>query len=265
MDIEKSLESLGLTHIEALAYAYLVANPSSTGYRVARGIGKPTANVYRALEGLGRKGAVLRDRTATPSFRALAPDDLLARLEGEFQERKAHAARQLASLQPDEEDERVYALQTFEQILARVRILLASARKLVLMDTAADVTGLLEDETGDARKRGVRVLIRVRDKDGDVADAHRDTFVDARHPPGVPPSLRMVADAREVLMSWYGENHDHIRDAFWTRSPLIARTMHEAMTSERCCAQIDQKMVDGLSVDEVEEVFEAWRRLLTLV
>ena len=72
MSIEKSLESLGLTQIEALAYAYLVANPSSTGYRVARGIGKPTANVYRALESLGRKGAVLQDRALTPSFRALA-------------------------------------------------------------------------------------------------------------------------------------------------------------------------------------------------
>jgi hypothetical protein len=134
MSIEKSLESLGLTQMEALAYAYLVINPSSTGYRVARGIGKPTANVYRALESLGRKGAVLQDRATTPSFRALSPDDLLARLEHDFMQRKGAAAEKLASLQPDEGDERIYALNSPDQVLTRARIVLASSRRLVLVD-----------------------------------------------------------------------------------------------------------------------------------
>ena len=263
MKIEESLEALGLTHMEALAYAYLVANPSSTGYRVARGIGKPTANVYRALESLHRKGAVLQDRAVTPSFRALAPGDLLARLEAEFNQKKSRAARELASLQPEKEDERVYALRGADQVLAKARILLASARKLVLVDTVSSVAGRLTGDFGDARKRGTRVLLRVRAIDGNVDSAreHRDTFVDAVAPSGSHTSVRVVADARETLVAWF-DDHGDVQDAFWTRSPLLARTMHEAMTSERCCAQIDVKMADGLSVDEVEEIFEEWRRLV---
>lgn len=272
MNLEKSLESLGLTQMEALAYAYLVVNPSSTGYRVARGIGKPTANVYRALESLGRKGAVLHDRAATPSFRALAPDDLLARLEHDFKERKAHAARALSALRPDEGDERVYALNSLDQVLTRARILLASARRLVLIDAASDFSAMLSTEIADARSRGVRVLIRARalrafrDTAGaDAATEHADTLADSPPPPDHPPSLRLVIDAREVLMASFGVEGERVRDALWTRSSFLSRTTHEALAAERCCFQIERKMADGLSVDEVESVFDEWRHIRSLV
>jgi sugar-specific transcriptional regulator TrmB len=272
MNVEDSLELLGLTQIEALAYAYLVANPSSTGYRVSRGIGKPTANVYRALESLGRKGAVLQDRAATPAFRALAPVDLLARLEDQFMQRKAQAARELASLQPDEGDERVYALKTFDQILARARILLASARRVTFLDAAHDLAAMLVTEIQDARHRNVRVLLRSRpvplfaEPTPDLAvAAHRDTLIDAAPRPGTHPSIRVVTDAREVLMAWFTLEGGRVREASWTRSAFVARATHEALASERFCLQVELGMADGLSVDEVESFFEDRRALLSLV
>lgn len=272
MNIEESLELLGLTQLEALAYAYLVANPSSTGYRVSRGIGKPTANVYRALESLGRKGAVLQDRTATPAFRALAPEDLLARLEDQFKQRKAQAAHELASLQPDEGDERVYSLKSFDQVLARSRILLASARRVTFVDAAHDLAAMLVTEIQDARHRGVRVLLRSRPvplfaeptPDRAVA-AHADTLIDVAPAPGTHPSLRVVTDAREVLLTWFTLEGGRVREALWTRSPFVAHAIHEALASERCCAQVELGMADGLSVDEVEAFFEERRALLELV
>jgi sugar-specific transcriptional regulator TrmB len=262
MSIEKSLESLGLTQIEALAYTYLVANPSSTGYRVARGIGKPTANTYRALESLSRKGAVLQDRGATPSFRALTPDDLLARLEHDFMKRKSAAAEKLASLQPDEGDERIYALSSPDQVLTRARIVLASARRLVLMDMTAHAVAL-ENEIAEARTRRVRVLVRksVRPQ----ASPHRDTFEGAHPAPGTLPSLRMVVDAREVLLAAFDHDETRVREAFWTRSAFLARSMHDAIASELCCARIEAMLADGLSVDEVEAVVEEWRETRRIV
>ena len=272
MDIHESLESLGLTQIEALAYAYLVANPSATGYRVARGIGKPTANVYRALESLGRKGAVLQDRAARPAFRALAPEDLLSRLEDQFMQRKARAARELATLQPDEGDERVYALTSFDQVLARARILLASARRVTFVDAAHDLAAMLVTEIQDARHRGVRVLLRSRpvpvfaEPTPDRAVAgHRDTLTDLAAPRGTHPSLRVVTDAREVLLAWLSLEGGRVREAMWTRSPFVTRALYDAMASERCCLQIELGMADGLSVDDVESFFEERRALIALV
>jgi sugar-specific transcriptional regulator TrmB len=248
MSIEKSLESLGLTQIEALAYAWLVANPASSGYRVARGIGKPTANVYRALESLGRKGAVLQDRAATPLFRALAPDDLLARLEHDFMQHKHAAAEKLASLQPDEGDERIYALNSPEQVLTRARVMLASARKLVLIDVATTVAKELDEQIAEARSRRVRVLMH-----------------DSVRSPGILPSLRMVCDAREVLLAAFDHDEVRTREAYWTRSRFLARSLHDALAAEICCARVDAMMADGLSVDDVEAVFEEWREARRLV
>jgi sugar-specific transcriptional regulator TrmB len=267
MKISESLESLGLTSIEALAYTYLVANPSSTGYRVARGIGKPTANVYRALESLGRKGAVLHDRAATPSFRAIAPDDLLARLEDQFMQRKAAAARELASLQPDEGDDRLYALRTPEQVLSRARILLVSTRRVALIDTISPFAEILASEIDDARSRGVRVLVRSRAQarnESREAD-HADTLADAPAPAGTQPSLRIAGDARELMMAWFSRDDERVIEAMWTRSAAFARATHEALAAERCCLQIEQRMADGLSVDEVEAVFDEWHALLKMV
>jgi sugar-specific transcriptional regulator TrmB len=263
MSIEKSLESLGLTQMEALAYTYLVANPSSTGYRVARGIGKPTANVYRALESLGRKGAVLQDRGATPSFRALAPDDLLARLEHDFMARKSAAAEKLATLQPDEGDERIYALDSADQVLTRARIMLASSRRLMLMDASITHAVTLEDEIAEARARRVRVLIRAGARF--AAAAHRDTLLSASAPPGTLPFLRIVSDAREVLLASFVHEQTRTREGFWTRSTLLARSMHDALAAELCCTRIELMMEDGLSVDEVEAVMEEWRTLRSTV
>jgi HTH-type transcriptional regulator, sugar sensing transcriptional regulator len=269
MSIEKSLESLGLTQIEALAYAYLVANPSSTGYRVARGIGKPTANVYRALESLGRKGAVLQDRALTPSFRALAPDDLLARLEHDFMKRKTAAAAKLATLQPDEGDERIYALNSPDQVMTRARIVLASARRLVLIDGFSTLLLPIAGVMAETRARNVRVLIRLRARRGEetaeAVPSHRDTFEDAPPAPGTLPSLRIVSDAREVLLAAFDRDEARTREAFWTRSSFIARSLHDALTAEHCCARIEAMMADGLSVDDVEAVFEEWRDVRRLV
>jgi sugar-specific transcriptional regulator TrmB len=253
MGLASALESLGLAHMEALSYAYLAANPASTGYRVARGIGKPTANVYRALETLERKGLVHHDRGKPPTYRALPPPDMLARLEHEFMERKARAERELAALSPVADDEKLYALKTQQQVLARARVLLAAARRLALIDAPGDAVASLADEVADARSRHVRVVVVT---DGEASE-HDDTIRSAR-PLG---AVRLVADAREALVASPPNDDGSVREATWTRSPLFGRVLHEALVAEVLYALIERGLQDGLSVDEVESAFERCRKL----
>src|SRR3954447_24395728 len=108
-----ALEELGLSGSEAAVYAYLVQHSPATGYRVAQGIGKPVANTYKAIASLEEKGAVLVDPSSTRPCRAVPPEEFLARLEGQFQERRTRAARALSEVraaEPEEEDARVYPL-----------------------------------------------------------------------------------------------------------------------------------------------------------
>jgi sugar-specific transcriptional regulator TrmB len=255
MSLVTALESLGLAHIEALSYAFLAGSTPATGYKVARGIGKPTANVYRALESLARKGLVVQDRGTPPTYRALPPDDMLARLEHEFLERKARAAQKLAALKPGADDEKLYALKTQEQVAARAHLLLAAARRVVLMEApAASLTGL-EVAVDDARSRGIRVVIVT---DHEPAVPHDDTIVRERR---AIATTRMVADARDSLVSAPPNDGGDVREAIWTRSPLLGRMLHDALASEVFYGLVERSLEDGISVDEVEDAFERCRRI----
>ncbi len=255
MNLAASLESLGLAHIEALSYAYLAANPSTTGYKVARGIGKATANVYRALETLERKGLVIQDRGTPPAYRALPPDEMLARLEREFMERKNRAARELESLTPGADDEKLYALKSNDHVIARAHLLLAAARRIVVMLAPGAWLARLDDAVADARSRGVRVAIDTDDARG---AAHADTVADARR---VMTSIRIVADARESLVSSLPNEAGGVREALWTRSALIGRMLHEALVCEAFYGSVERALEDGVSVDEVEDAFERCRKM----
>lgn len=255
MSLRHALESLGLGHIEALSYAYLAGNPSSTGYRVARGIGKPTANVYRALEALERKGLVVHDRGTPPAYRALPPDDMLALLEREFMQRKVLAARELAGLRRETDDEKLYALKTRDQVLSRAHVMFAAARKVVLVEAPGAVIDHLAGAVDDARSRGIRVLLLT---DGKTATSHADATGDARRR---ITTVRMAADAREALMAALPEGSDGVREAVWTRSALIARMLHDALVCEIFYGLVERSLEDGISAEEVETAFDRCREI----
>ena len=258
-----SLEALGLTHLESLVYAYLVANPGHTGYRVSKGIGKPTANVYRALESLARKGAVSDDHASPPLFRAVPPDELLDQLERDFMDRREVAARALASLEvePGGDDDGIFALKSADQVTGRARVLLAAARRVTLVDAAPAVLALFADAVDDARNRGVRVITLTR---GSSGDRHRDAITTASPGGSGAMAFRMAADAREALLATLTPDGISAREAVWTRSPVFAQTLHDAIANDVFFVSVEEGLRGGLSVDELEGAFERCRAIRAL-
>jgi hypothetical protein len=130
----------------------------------------------------------------------------------------------------------------------------------------------LHREIGETRTRGVRLLVRARalpafreNATSPALPAHHDTFEDVPPSPGTLPSLRMVSDAREVLLAAFDPEEARTREAFWTRSSFLARSMHDALAAELCGARIEAMTAEGLSVDEVEAVIEEWREARRMV
>ena len=54
----QQLTEMGFTALEAEIYLFLITTGSQTGYAIAKGLNKATANVYKALESLSAKGAI---------------------------------------------------------------------------------------------------------------------------------------------------------------------------------------------------------------
>ena len=61
MKYHQLLSSFGFSDLEANAYINLLQEPGITGYRVAKNLGKPVANTYKALDSLIKKGLIIAE------------------------------------------------------------------------------------------------------------------------------------------------------------------------------------------------------------
>ena len=107
-DVVRDLVDIGLSALEAEVYVVLLAHPVSTGYRVGQLLNKPTANVYKALEALGHKGAVMIEDGDARACRAVPPEEFLRQVESAVRQRTQHIAARLAHISPAPPDEHIY-------------------------------------------------------------------------------------------------------------------------------------------------------------
>ncbi len=118
-DPTHTLEQLGLTQLEAEIYIHLLKVSPGTGYSVAKGLGKPAANVYKALDTLARKGVVEIEEGKTRFARPVSYEELLHSLKATFNRQCDTAASSLASLPGPDRDHRIYHLYTRDQVVSK--------------------------------------------------------------------------------------------------------------------------------------------------
>lgn len=232
-----ALSALGFGEVEAAVYCELLQRPS-TGYRLAQTIGKSPPNVYHALGSLHQKGAVLADDSDGRVYRAVAPAELLAGLERQFESRREEALGALAAIQTEADDDRIYHLKTVDQVLARARRMIADAREILLFDCFPAPFEALRGDLRAVAERGVRVAGIVYD---DVAEPAFDTVRSPPRPgiierwPG--DELSVVADASEYLLALLARDGRQVLHAVWSNGAYLSSLQHSGMASEiRLCA-----------------------------
>jgi len=258
----QALVELGLTGLEAEAYAALLREASATGYRVAQMLGKPVANTYKALESLGLKGAVIVDDGENRLFRAVPPVEFLAAVKQRFVEKHEQAAKALAKLAPPAADDRLYRLQSREQVMQRCRAMLARCEYVAVMDLFPPVVFELLSDLEVAAARGVEVVVK----------AYRDIAVDGARvivrPRGyeivdaIPGSLLSLnVDGREHLLAMLADDGDRVHQAIWTGSAIIAYVLYNGLVNEVSQVAVMQELAGDGDRASLQARFESLRHL----
>lgn len=229
----RSLEVLGFTALEAEAYVCLLRESPATGYRVAQALGRPVAGVYKALDSLAQKGAVLVDEGASRLCRAVPAEELLVGLERGFAERRKAAAEALSEVREAEDDDRVYRLRTRGQVMERCRRMLAGCQSLALLDIWPAPLEELQEEVEAAVRRGVRVAIQAYGP-AEVQGARViPTAIPQQTLEALPkPWVILVADGAEHLLAFLDPEGAEVRQAVWSGSPYLSWTLQAFMVSE---------------------------------
>jgi sugar-specific transcriptional regulator TrmB len=253
-----ALTALGLTRLEAAAYAHLLRESAQTGYRVALGIGKPTANTYKALAALEEKGAVVAEGAARRVYRAVPPDELLNALERRFLDHRQSAAAGLAALRVPGDDARIYHLRSADQVVERLRAMLSGCRWLAVLDLAPWVVGRVAGEMEFAAGTGARVMVKTYEP---VAIAGVEVVAAHEPPTDGPLPINAVVDGREMVLASGPAGEPRVHRALWSANGDMAWMVHGAIVAELLFTAVERGLEDGLSTDELEDTFEMYRSL----
>jgi len=247
-----TLVELGFTQLEADIYMHLLQEAPVTGYRVARSLGKPAANVYQALESLQGKGAIMVDEGRTRICRPVPHGELLDRLERDFRSRRRRVEAELSRLHRATSDDRVYAIHDQSQVYERARRMIAGSRAVVVADAFPEPMTVLRDSFAEAAARGVRVAVKAyvpAEIDGvDVTlPADREHVLAAW--PG--QQLNMVVDAQEHLLALLDRRGEEVLQAVWSGSTYLSCLTHSWLAVEVCFSELVDGLRAGKSTDSL--------------
>ncbi len=259
------LVDLGLTSLEAEVYAFLLENSPATGYGAAKGLGKPAANVYKALESLQNKGAILVEDSKTRLCRAVPARELLESLERQFRAARDEAAAELNRLRTSPEDQRVYQLKTVEQVIGRHRRMLADCKRVGLFDLFPFAVDMLKPDIEAAAARGVEITVKVYAPTEIVGV---EIFLDSRGEEilGKWPGqwANGVIDGAEHVVAYLSRDLSRVHQAVWSCSPVLSLVYYGGLVNELAVEMLWSRLDKGLTMKKVRETLANVQNRLTM-
>jgi len=236
----KALTFLGFSEIEALVYCFLLEESPATGYRVSHGIGKPTANTYKAIAALALRGAIIIDDSESRLCRAVPPDELLDRLDREFDTRKKVAASELAKIRQSEGDDRIYYLTSVDQVIERTRTMLKGAKNAALLELFPLTVPLFVADLEAAAKRGVAVAVKVYEpvtlKGVTVVRPDEAARIVSTWP---GQQISIAIDGEQFLTALLSQDASSVHQALWSNSTFLSCFYYNALNVEQVATDVE--------------------------
>jgi HTH-type transcriptional regulator, sugar sensing transcriptional regulator len=230
----RQLQDLGFNQLEAEVYVFLLANKPATAYAVGKGLGRPTANVYKAVDALSRRGAVLIEEGDNRLCRAVPADEFLDQMRQSFRAKTEATAEALAKLERQSEDERVYRLESVPQLFERCRQMLEErCERCAVIDAFPGPLHAILPAIESAVARGVRLYveayepIRIKGADVVVTDLGPQVLEQWRG-----QQLNVVVDGRESLTALLDAEMKEVHQGLWTNSLYLSCLMHSGRLAE---------------------------------
>ncbi len=257
----RALEELGLTPAEAEVYVFLTHESPATGYRIAQAVGRPVGNVYKAIESLETKGAVLvADDDNHRVVRAVSLAEFAARKRAELDDACVRAGAGLATAEHDSPDDRLYQLSDRGQAIARARSMLEGAQRFVVGVATPGPMGAIAEELSSTGQRGVPAGVKAY---APVTVPRADIVLDPRgeaalrHGPG--EWLILNADGREYLAALFDAGSGDLLSGHWSSNPLLAWVTYTGLSSDMLLAHARAALAAGGGAEQVQSILQSLR------
>jgi sugar-specific transcriptional regulator TrmB len=259
-DLISRLTRLGFAEWEAKVYLALLQRSPVTGYQVSKDSGVPRSMVYEVLGKLVNRGAVFVTHDADATLYAPVPPlELMEWLQREHTELTSGLKRDLAQVSQRSDEEYVWRIEGYENILARAWKLIERAQENLYAQVYAKEFERLRPAFEAAAARGVKVGLatigEVEFPGGRVVELPvTEAFSEV-----ATFALLLVADRSEVLL---GERSPAAQArASWTRNRHLAAIVEGHVRRTLLIPILYRRLgvddVLGAMPDDVRELMEA--------
>lgn len=263
------LSNVGFSALETDVYMALLKEPGASGYRVAQMFGKSVGSIYKALDSLRVKGAVVANESTRPTtYVALSIHEYMNARRRDLEVLETKIEQELEEVVAGPEQRGVFDLATVGQVYERCRDLLRGAQTVALLNIDARPLEELRDELTAAADRGVKVLIKTR--------------APARIPgcgilaPGAPspvagrPSsdvwsgdeLGVAVDFREYVQAFIKSDGSGVEEAIWVRQPHLANQVCSLFQSDFTLTKVSAMVQAGKDVKAIGQEMQRLTRSL---
>lgn len=245
--IKDRLEEMGFTALEADIYLHLLQHGATTGYAVAKAIGKAVANTYKGIESLRAKGAVeVSDSDKSRTCRAVSWRTFLDSQRRAYEANLDELESALESLPDAEDDEAVYQLDNPDRVLAAAIEAIEGAKTIIFGDIEPAALPSVKPALERAAARGVEVRIKIYEP-AKIDSAHitlrvRGTEVYARTK---DVGFHINVDGRTDVLALFNHDMNSILQAFTTKSALMNMKHYCALLYELTLTDIKQNLRAG--------------------
>lgn len=233
------LLELGLNKLESEVYMHLLTHPPLTAYKIGKQINKPTANVYKAIDALATKGAVIVEDNKNKLCRAVAPDEFVGMYENLVMEKTKKARDFLCSLKSETEDEKTYSIQSVPLVFERFRAMMARCKSIAVVDAFPKTLEKVKIFLEEAALRGVEVHVEAY-QPVEIGG----TFVTCA---GIgsealehwqSQQLNLVIDGEEHLIALLDNDLKKVKQAVWSSNTYMSCLLHAGMLREQTVMKI---------------------------
>jgi sugar-specific transcriptional regulator TrmB len=229
------LTELGLNELEAEVYVFLLGQQPMTAYRVARHIGKATANTYKAIDSLARRGAVLIEEGENRLCRAVPAAEFIQHVQRSFSSLTRKAEDALSRVGQATWDERVYKVESAPQLLERCRQMLEDRlESVVVIDAFPAALNAILPSITHAVQRKKEVLVQaytpVEIRGAEVVVPLEGGEVESQWG---AQQLNVVIDGREALIALLNNDLTGVIQAVWTNSLYLSCMLQAGMLGEQ--------------------------------
>ena len=224
--IYQNLSDLGFNFLESEVYLELLANEPMTAYRVAKNINKPTANVYKAIDSLAEKGAVLIEDNVKRKCKAVSPDELMNHIEKMTQLKTSSLKEQLKDIGKIYYDERSYSLESASLVFEKFESMMNKCEKIAVIDIFPEPLSKVLDIIERTIQNGVDVFIGVYQpieiKGAKVA--YSEVGSEALKY-WKSQQLNLIVDGKEHLLALMNNNLTRVLQAKWSNSLYVSNML----------------------------------------